>query len=287
MADPFFAELRDGFAEVPHEKYGRSTNIFYRFVDKKLPSTPAFSGISAENIKIVEQVMTGSRGASSFQLFLTLHISPGDSNRYELSAVRAEVDSKIWINPRTYFETLADFAEIHADFDGRKGKDGGTKSKSRSAAMRYLSNHSGEKMPDGTMIGPHWSTSFTGIRAKTMRHELDHVAFAIESCDAYVSNFIELARTKGKSPGDWPAEDRVEALMEQFMGRGFPYYDIGGADHKEIAIRDFFFMVGWYEQFHLGLTEKSNAGYDAVVAAMTNYRLKTAMQKLGEAYPWV
>ena len=47
--------------------------------------------------------------------------------------------------------------------------------------------------------------------------------------------------------------------------------DVGGASHKQIAIRDVFFMVGWYEQYQLGLAEKSNVAYDAVVAAITNY----------------
>ena len=111
----------------------------------------------------------------------------------------------------------------------------------------------------------------------------------MKECDGLVHNFLGEARTRGKSPADgWSPRDRVENLLGMLLGdRGFPYFDVGGAAHKEIAIRDVFFMVGWYEQYQLGLAEKSNVAYDAVVAAITNYRLKEAMWQLGEAPPWL
>jgi hypothetical protein len=267
MASPFFAKRMD-FTEVPRESGGGGTNIFYRYSDIAVAGTPAAPRVSFENLRASQKTLVGSRGNSAFQLFLTFHVTPRDGGRFDLTITRAEVDAVIEVNPKSQFETLADFADCYNDFA----------TNGASAAERYVGRANG-----------HWSTTFDGLRAKTMRHELDHVAFAVAGCQDLVDNFASEARRVGSTANDRQTpEQRVDALMAVMMGRfGFPYFDVGGLEHKKIALRDFFFMVAWYEEFELGLPTKSNEGYDAYVKARTDYRLKEAMNQVGESVPWL
>lgn len=267
MADPFFASRKD-FTEVPRESGSGNTNIFYRYYPGvKVAGTPAVARVTFANLKVTERLMNDSRGESDFQLFLTFHLARGDAGKFDLTINRAEVDAAIWINPKHQFQTLKDFAACYGDYAA----------KGPSAADRYVSRTNG-----------HWSTTFDGLRAKTMRHELDHVAFALEGCQGLIDNFADEARKLGKMADQLRTpEERIDGLMAVLMGRfGFPYFDVGGAEHKQIALRDFFFMVAWYEEFELKLKQKSIAGYDAYLKARTDYRLKEAMQQVGEIVPW-
>jgi hypothetical protein len=278
VAEPYFKDLRAGFTEVPPAGKLKSTNIFYRYSDLKIPGTPDKPAIAFENLQVVEKVMTDARGASAFQLFLTINVVPGEGGRFDFTFTRAEVDARIWVQPRNRYDPLSAFAPMYDAF----------KAKGASAAEKFLDCHHGEILPDGTVRGGHWSTSFSGIRAKTMRHELDHVAYALSECDGLVSNFTDEARKIGRTSSEWSPTDRIEALMDRLMAPfGFPYFDVGGSEHKRIARRDFFFMVAWYEAFELGLEKKSPEGYDAYIAAITNYQLKYAMAQVGEDFPWL
>ena len=274
MGDPFFPQSRKDFVEKKCQN-GSSSNVFLRYFDNRPASTPAAPTMNFENLHVIEEYDNNARGSSDFQLFLTLHVADLGGGRYDLTVLRAEIDARIWINPNSSFEALPAFAPVYDDFVAQGGRGG------KKAAIAAAERH--------VVGGGHWATRFTGLRAKTMRHELEHVSVAMKECDGLVHNFLGEARTRGKSPADgWSPRDRVENLLGMLLGdRGFPYFDVGGAAHKEIAIRDVFFMVGWYEQYQLGLAEKSNVAYDAVVAAITNYRLKEAMWQLGEAPPWL
>jgi hypothetical protein len=278
MAEPYFKDLRSGYTEVPAEGKVSTTNVFYRYSDVKVPGTPDKPTVGFENLLVVEKVLTDSRGASAFQLFFTINVSPGDSGRFDLTITRAEIDATIWVEPRNRYDPLSAFAPMYEAFkaDGAK------------AADKYLDRHHGEVLPDGSLRGGHWSTSFAGLRAKTMRHELDHVAYALSECEGLMWNFTDEARKIGKVSSEWRPEDRIESLMGRLIGQfGFPYFDVGGNEHKRIARRDFFFMVAWYETYELALQKRSPEGYDAFIAAITNYKLKDAMAQLGEDIPWL
>lgn len=281
MAEPYFKDARSAYTPVlPREAGGKDPNIFYRYSDVKLAGLPDTPSVSFENLKVEQSHSGGERGSSSFQLYLTINMVPGDNGKFQLTVTRAELDACIWVKPRHEFKPLADFKPMYDDY-AANGKG---------AAKKYLVRHNGQTLPDGSKRGGHWSTSFDGIRAKTVRHELDHVAFAIKECEGYVHNFVNVGRDIGRTPSSdgWPALDRLEAHIDRFLGgNGFPYFDVGGEDHKNIAYRDFFFMVAWYEEFELGLAKKTDAGYDAFIAAITNYRLKGAMTQLGEEFPWL
>lgn len=285
MADPFFPELRKDFSEYPLEKGGGS-GVFYRYFENKSTAAPGVPPVLFENLKVTEQQQSGERGSSAFQLYLTFHIESLGGGKYDFSILRAEIDAKIWISPRSAFGTLADFKPVYDDFVASGGKT--SPKAAGGVAERYLDNHGAQRTPDGTTRGGHWSTSFDGIRAKTMRHELDHVAFAIKEAEGLVGNFLADARNRGQASAEgWEPKDRIYNLLNVYVGpKGF-YLDVGGQEHKQIAMRDFFFMIGWYEAYHLYLPEKSNIGYDAVVAAMTNYRLRDAMRQLNEELPWL
>lgn len=274
MADPYFPQLRADYEERKLNNGGDS-NVFYRYFESKPASTPSYPTIVFENLKVVEEYDNYARGSSAFQLYLTLHVADSGDGRYSLTVLRAEIDATIWINPRSSFDTLAEFKPVYDDFES----SGGTQSKKMALAVaeRYLQG------------GGHWATKFDGIRAKNMRHELEHVTFAMKECDGWVYNFVNEARKYGKeAKADWTGKDRVYNLMGvQLADMGFPSFDVGGQEHKQIALRDFFFMVGMYEHFELKKGEKSEVAYDAVAAAMTNYRLKEAMKQLSEVPPWL
>jgi hypothetical protein len=273
MADPYFPQLRGDYEERKLNNGGDS-NVFFRYFENKVPGTPTYPTVMFENLKVIERYDHTAMGSSAFQLFLTLHVAES-GGRYSLSVLRAEIDATIWISPRSSYKALAEFKPIYDDFERSGGKE--SRKEALAVAERYLQG------------GGHSATNFPGIRAKTMRHELEHVAFAVKQCDNWVYNLTNEAAKYGKeAKPDWTGKERVENLMGVLLGDiGFPYIDIGGQEHKQMAIRDFFFMVGFYEHFELKLGEKSEVAYDAVAAAATDYRLKEAMKQIGESPPWL
>jgi hypothetical protein len=273
MADQFFPDKR---ADYQHHRStsGGDSNVFVRYLPGPVQFLPSdYPTVVFENLKIKQVESDAFRGQSSFQLFLTLSATAKGNGRYELAVLRAEVDAFIEINRKEKFDRLADFKPIYDDFVASGGL------LSPKAAAAAAAKH--------TLTGGHHATKFDGIRAKTMRHELDHVAYAVKQADGLVYNLINEARSRGKQPAEgYTPEDRIGSILTMLLGdRGF-YLDVGGREHDEIVLRDFYFMVGMYEQFHLQLPEKSNIAYDAVVAARTNYRLLQAMRELNEPPPW-
>ncbi|MFO1351655.1 MAG: hypothetical protein U1F68_13690 [Gammaproteobacteria bacterium] len=116
--------------------------------------------------------------------------------------------------------------------------------------------------------------------------------FAASECQSLCENFLdEVKRISKKSNHEQTPEARVDAVLAVFFGRfGFPYFDVGGADHKEIAKRDCYFMLAWYERYILGqFTALLSADKlrQATMDIVVEGALGRAMSQLGESHPWI
>ncbi len=277
MADPLFPGLRKGYTEVKSTTGKPSTNVFFKFDDKipgGLPKHPKVKtgGIQAKTAKI------GTRGLSWFQLFATLHVEEKGNNQFDFAISDASVDSSIEIMPKSDFQKLSDFGGIYAEFAETATYGSGWRPAADKFAEKWVT----------TEKKNHWVTGFHGIMPKTVRHELEHVKFAIQESEGVLYNLTNECRTAGKLGGSASPEEKVQKFIDGLIAwNGFPYFDVASKQHKAIAMRDCLFMVGWYEKYHLDLDVMSNAGYEAMLAALYDQTLHDTMKKLGETFPWV
>lgn len=288
MGKPFFPELRSDFTQIPPEPPETGeTNIFYRFVDEKPPGA-VFPGVEYGKLK-VKDGLVDPLGLSSFQLFMTMHVEQKSQNRFTLTMISAEVDSRIDIASRTKFSKLEKFAPYYEKYKETASYGPSWRADADKFASANIMRVNGQMNHDGTMRGGHWTPLMSGIRAATMRHEADHVHFAVRGSRVVVDEFIAKAAKTGRAPDPaHSAIERIRELMVVPMGRfGFPYIDTGAKEHEKIAMRDVMFMVAWYELYELKMPVLSNAGYEALLRAQSDRLLADGMRQLGEAYPWL
>lgn len=281
MAEPFFPGLRKGYAEVKGDK--PNTNVFVRFDDKVPNSAPAYPSVKLANFSVRTSKQVNPwyadnrpRGASEFQLFATCHVEPTTGNRFKFAITEAGVDARISVLPKAEFETVEDFAPIYEKFAATATFGKGW----QMAADKFAEGQISAKS------GVHWSTDFDGIQAKTVRHELDHVKFAIKECEGLLYNIANKARSIGKTGAPGGPEQKVHGAIEPHVRFGFPYFDVGAKEHKQIAKRDVFFMCAWYELYVLERVVLNHAAYKAMLEAVYDTSLSAAMKQLGQTFPW-
>jgi hypothetical protein len=288
MADPFVPEARKGYTEVPFEGSTRSTNIFVRYLDQKPAGKPKVPTVEIGHVKVKEELID-SRGSSAFQLFLSFHLDPRGNGRFDFAVAEAQVDARIRVRPKSSFDALEDFGGIYEKFAATATFDKGWRAAADKFAEAHITCHDAQRLPDGSTRGGHWATTFTGIRAKTMRHEMDHVRFAVRECDGLVGNFLtEVRKVGNSSDGSRTPRQRVDRVAADLMGRfGFPYFDVGAQEHKKIAMRDCFFMVAWYQRQVLKQPVIDNAAFEVEIEVLYDWQYSNAMKQLGEGYPWL
>jgi hypothetical protein len=288
MADPFFPKLRADYTEVPSSDGKKGTNVFVRYVAAKPAGATGTPTVEFGPIKVKQELME-DRGLSAFQLYLTFHIDPKSRNRFDFTVTEAAVDTMIWVNPKNQFERLSAFAKVYAEFAATATLHKGWRQAADRFAEKHITRHNGQTMPDGTIRGGHWSTTFTGIRAKTIRHELDHVKFAVKGCQGLIDNFLAAVRKVSDAPdASGTPRQRVDKVVDDLMGRfGFPYFDVAAQEHRQIAKRDCFFMVAWYQRRELKRFLLDHAAYEVELSVLGDDKFPKLMEQLGEVYPWL
>jgi hypothetical protein len=194
----------------------------------------------------------------------------------------------IWVLPKNRFGKLAGFAKVYAEFAATATLGKGWRAAADKFAEDHILRYDAQVLPDGTVRGGHWGTSFAGIRAKTMRHELDHVKFAVKGCQDLLDNFRGEVRKVSGDRGLQTPRQRIDKIVDALMGsHGFPYFDVGALEHKDIAKRDCYFMVAWYQRFVLKMSILDHIALEANLAVTGDLKLDRLMSQLGEVYPWV
>ena len=267
MASEYFPGIRKGYTELKMSGKSYGSGIFIRYVNEKPAKAPRKPSVNAGYLITREEYKNDSRGSTGSQLYLTLHVDEQSDDHFELTVTEAEVDSSIRVNPTRYYQTLGEFAPVWDAFV----KHGDTESFAVSQLM---------------VQGNDWSTRFTGLRCKTVRHELHHMYDNIRSCQNLLDNFMDEIRKVQRVRNASPSA-KINKVMEALFRRsGFPSYDCTSAAHKKVALDDVYFMLAWYQENVLGTLPDDPKLMRVSLEATEDRNLHKQMERLSERYPW-
>ncbi|MFO1351654.1 MAG: hypothetical protein U1F68_13685 [Gammaproteobacteria bacterium] len=107
MADKFFPDDRQDYVEIPREDgSSKGTNVFYRYAGGGASGNSGTFRVRMKNLKVTEQVLSGARGLSTFQLFMTFALGKKPNGAFDLQIADATVDAPYHRQPESYFWTL-------------------------------------------------------------------------------------------------------------------------------------------------------------------------------------
>ncbi len=227
--------------------------------------------------KVVEADLSGSRGTTGSELYLTYVVRDRGDGRYHAFFQDIQIVSTITIRPNHKFDALVDFKPHYDEFAALVAKK-----RSRKAALTEFCNRHIKEERDhrGTIIEV--STDFTGLRAKTMQHEVSHARDAqsqtVDQIDNLLHEWKKDGRRRDKAE---PADKRADTLLKAL----FRIWDtdVGNKSHRKIVEHDCLFMIKMYEHNILRLPSASDALSSDIVDDLTFL----AMHELSQPPPWL
>lgn len=239
----------------------------------KMPATPNSALRLDARIKEVSGLT--SRGSTGSELFLELGIEELESGKFNAFIAKAVMKGVIHVRPKSRFDKLAGFAGLYSEFASN------AMSSSRESAMKaFFKKHISTKDGDP-------STDFTGVRAKTVLHEVHHVRHAQEQADAVIENLTEALKKEGRKKSGYEAGNRIKKSVEAHF-RGWSA-DPKGAVHHKIVEHDCRFMIALYERNKVSVTDAAAAGNpdpENHLVQLNDVLVVLLMDLLGEPYPF-
>jgi hypothetical protein len=244
------------------------------FIKRAKPKTQADRTLNLD-ARIKEDAGLSTRGSTSSKLFLELGIEEPGSGKFTVCVTKAVLKGVISVRTKKSFDKLSDFASLYAEFASK------VKSGTRVGALKSFSTKH-IKTVDGDP-----TTDFTGVRAKTVLHEVHHIRHAQEQADAVIDNLMESLASDGKKASGFEPGKRIRSNVEAHF-RGWSA-DPKGAVHRQIVEHDCAFMIALYERNKLNSVEATaakNPHPDSELQRLSDVIQMIFMDKLGEPYPW-
>ncbi|MEL7447926.1 MAG: hypothetical protein AAFN78_01885 [Pseudomonadota bacterium] len=227
-------------------------------------------------VVVKEKNTTSTRGSTKNELYLTYVVRDIGKGHFDAFFSDVEIISTITIRPNHRFDKLAAFAPLYAEFEALVKKH-----RNRASALKKFCNDHIDEVHDSRGVLAEVATDFTGIRPKTMQHEVTHARMAQGQTVTQLENLLDEFKAESRRPAKGKsAHDRafkwIDAIFRVWDT------DVGNKDHRKIVEHDCLFMIKMYEHFVLRLPEAADALSPTIVDELTFL----AMHELSQPPPW-
>ncbi len=264
-------------------KLDRPKNVYVWIQDSNTPPDPRPIRLDAS---IVQKADPDARGETESKLYVLISKNELEPDRFGVAISEVLVKSGISVNPKADFKKLSVFAPLYEEF-----YSGFLAAKNRKSALRSFADKHTKVLthtnPGGVTRTVGATPDFTGVRAATVQHEVNHIRHAQQQAETGIEVLNKILAKEGRNKNAQGLRERIINSADiSFMGwNSDPEHKF----HREIVAFQIHFMIALFELHQRTLEQAKAAGNPhprAELDRLNDVLVILLMEKLGEPYPW-